>query len=105
LKRARKLKNNSSEQNINISDNEETLDQLDSQSNSNVSFPPSPPSDVLQKIIIKDFCEATASKNFEESGCTVCGALTLQLDLFEINFVNNKLSVLAADGLGFTQQE
>jgi hypothetical protein len=78
---------------------------LDSQSNNNVSFPPSPPSDVLQWTIIKDFCEATASKIFEESGCTVCGALTLQSDLFEINCVNNKLSILAADGLGFTQQE
>jgi len=47
----------------------------------------------------KDFCEATASKNFEESGCTVCEALILQSDLFEISCVNNKLSVLAADGL------
>ena len=105
MKRARKLKNNSSEHNVDISDNEKTLDQLDSQSNSNVSFPPSPPSDVLWQTIIKDFCEATASKNFEESGCTVCEALILQSDLFEISCVNNKLSVLAADGLGFTQQK
>ena len=41
-------------------------------------FPPWPPIQSEAKQIIKNFTKATSPKNFEESGCAVCGALNLR---------------------------
>ena len=68
-------------------------------------FPPALPNPSLCKRIINGFCEATAPSNFKESGCAVCGSLTLKSHLSELNSFNIDLSVLKAPGCGFTQKE
>src|SRR5882762_11177669 len=52
-------------------------------------FPPDPPDASLHKKIINDFCEATTKPSkCEETGCAVCGALTLQTELFDLGSLN-----------------
>ena len=68
-------------------------------------FPPDPPDASLHRKIINDFCNATKPSNFEEAGCAVCGALTLQTELSDLSSLNIDLSVLDTAGLGFTQKE
>ncbi|KAF8233815.1 hypothetical protein L208DRAFT_1111390, partial [Tricholoma matsutake] len=54
------------------------------------TFPPPPPSKMLQHTIITNACKDTAPNQFMESGCTVCGELTPILQL-------HKLSELSLD--------
>jgi hypothetical protein len=105
LKRTRKLKNNSPEIKADISEHAETLNQTTNQPDTDLPFPPLPPSDTLRRAIIADFCEATGPNHFQEAGCTVCGALTLQSDLLDVNCIDHKFNILGAEGLGFTRQE
>ncbi|KAF9455719.1 hypothetical protein BDZ94DRAFT_1118262, partial [Collybia nuda] len=44
-------------------------------------FPPAPPSQKIQHSTITNFCTDTSPKIFMETGCTVCGKLTLCSDL------------------------
>jgi hypothetical protein len=69
------------------------------------TFPPAPPDALLCRKIIKDFCNATEPSKFEEAGCAVCGALTLQAELSDLSSLNIDLSVLHTSGLGFTRKE
>ena len=69
------------------------------------TFPPTPPDSSLRRKIIKDFCDATNPLKFEEAGCAVCGALTLQTELFDLSSLNINLNVLNTTGLGFTRKE
>ena len=69
------------------------------------SFPPAPPEASLCKKIINDFCNATKPSTFEEAGCAVCGELTLETELFDLNLLNIDLTVLNTSGLGFTRKE
>ena len=55
--------------------------------------------------IISGFCAATHPSKFEEAGCSVCGALTLQTELLDLSLLNINLSVLNTAGLGFTRKE
>ena len=66
------------------------------------TFPPDSLDASLHRKIIKDFCNATKPSNFEEAGCAVCGALTLQTELSDLSSLNIDLSVLNTVGLGFT---
>ena len=68
-------------------------------------FPPNIPDASLRKKIINDFCEATKPSKFEEAGCAVCGALTLQTELFDLGSLNIDLNVLNTAGFGFTRKE
>ena len=52
--------------------------QYKNQKNADDKFPPRPPIQSEAKQIIKNFTKATSPKNFEESGCAVCGALNLR---------------------------
>jgi len=69
------------------------------------TFPPAPPDASLCRKIINGFCDATNPSKFEEAGCAVCGALTLQTELFDLSSLNIDLSVLNTTGLGFTRKE
>ena len=69
----------------------------------NQVFPPAPPDTLLCRKIIDGFCKATAPTNFEEAGCALCGSLTLQTGLSELDSVDIYLSILNATGQGFTQ--
>jgi hypothetical protein len=66
------------------------------------TFPPNPPDASLRRKIINNFCNATKPSTFEEAGCAVCGALTLQTKLSDLSSLNIDLSVLNTAGLGFT---
>jgi len=68
-------------------------------------FPPDPPDASLRKKIINDFCEATKPSKFEEAGCAVCGALTLQTELFDLGSLNINMSMLNTAGFGFTRKD
>ena len=69
------------------------------------TFPPAPPDPSLRKKIINGFCDATGPSRFEEAGCAVCGALTLQTELSDLHSLSIDLSVLNTAGLGFTRKE
>src|SRR6202453_2196297 len=71
----------------------------------NQDFPPAPPDTLLRKKIIDEFCKATAPAKFEEAGCAVCGALTLQTELSDLSSDNIDLSVLNTTGYDFTRKE
>ena len=68
-------------------------------------FPPRPPVQSEAEQIIKNFTKATSPKNFEESGCAVCGALNLRSKMRNISEINLNLNLLNADGKGFTRKE
>lgn len=65
-------------------------------------FSPAPPDVSLNRKIINDFCNATKPSTFQEAGCAVCGELTLQTELCDLNLFNIDLTVLNTSGLGFT---
>jgi hypothetical protein len=58
------------------------------------SFPPIPPSKILQHTIISDFCKDTASSHFMESGCAVCRKLTPILQLKTLSETDLDLNIL-----------
>ena len=62
-------------------------------------FPPKPLSSMLQHKIISNFCNNTSLKNFEESGCAVCGKLTLLTDLQKLSELELNLDVLIQQGV------
>jgi hypothetical protein len=68
-----------------------------------MAFPPLPPSEKLQHTIISDFCNNTAPNKFIESGCAVCGRLTLLTELQKLSDLNLDLSILIQSDI--TQQE
>ena len=68
----------------------------------NLAFPPAPPDPLLRKKIINKFCEATSPSKFEEAGYAVCGSLTLQSGLSELNSPDIELNVLNTAGQGLT---
>ena len=69
------------------------------------TFPPDPPDASLRRKIINNFSNATKPSTFEEAGCVVCGALTLQTKLSDVSSLDIDLSVLNTAGLGFTRKE
>src|SRR6266700_3149648 len=58
---------------------------------------------MLQYKILSNFCNDTSFKNFEESGCAVCGKLTLLTDLQNLSELELNLDVLIQQGV--TQRE
>jgi len=64
----------------NISDSKQP-ESLEIDTHIHNTFPPAPPDASLRRNIINDFCDAIKPSKFEEAGCTVCGALTLQTEL------------------------
>jgi hypothetical protein len=68
-------------------------------------FPPKPLSKELTHTIITGFCKATAPSKFVESGCAVCGRLTLLSDLVQMEDLKCDLSILQRDGAGITRKE
>ena len=67
--------------------------------NIEIKFPPKPLSSILQHKIISKFCTDTSFKNFEESGCAVCGKLTLMTDLQKLSELELNLDVLIQQGV------
>jgi hypothetical protein len=63
------------------------------------NFPPGVPDVSLRRKIISGFCAATHPSKFEEAGCSVCGALTLQTEILDLSLLNINLSVLNTAGL------
>ena len=57
-------------------------------------FPPSPPEPKLQHRIISDACGDMSPDMISESGCAVCGRLTLLIDLLELSKTKVDLSIL-----------
>ena len=62
-------------------------------------FPPIPPSKKLEHTIISDFCKDTATSQFIESGCAVCGKLTPRLQLQTLSKTDLDLNVLIQPGM------
>ena len=63
------------------------------------SFPPLPPSEILQHTIISNFCKDTSPDQFIESGCAVCGKLTSILELTKLSKTNLNLDILIQPGM------
>ncbi|KDR74556.1 hypothetical protein GALMADRAFT_71169, partial [Galerina marginata CBS 339.88] len=57
-------------------------------------FPPFSLSDKLQHLIISKFCNDTKPNKFEETGCSVCGKLTLLIDVLKLSDLNLNLDFL-----------
>ncbi|KZV64113.1 hypothetical protein PENSPDRAFT_588898, partial [Peniophora sp. CONT] len=53
--------------------------------NSSSSFPPKPLSDSEREAVISNFCSEFSPENVLESGCMVCGQLTLRKDLTAVD--------------------
>jgi hypothetical protein len=62
-------------------------------------FPPPPLSPELAQHVIRDFCIDSEPKRFEESGCAVCGRLTLLVNLSQLKSVKGMLNVLDMPGV------
>jgi hypothetical protein len=58
------------------------------------NFPPKPVSSVLQYKIASNFCKDTSPQAFEESGCAICGKLTLLTELQKLSELELNLNVL-----------
>jgi hypothetical protein len=69
----------------------------------NKSFPPPPPSQQLQHMIISNACDDMDPRQFVESGCAVCGRLTPLRNLHKLVQSGSNLSIL--DEQGITRQE
>ena len=67
------------------------------------NFPPKPLSSLLQHKIASNFCKDTSPQAFEESGCAVCGKLTLLTELQKLSELKLNLDIL--DQQGVTQIE
>ena len=62
-------------------------------------FPPKPLSSLLQHKIASNFCKDTSPQAFEESGCAVCGKLTLLTELQNLSELELNLDVLTQQGV------
>lgn len=70
-----------------------------SKSEINVPFPPPALDNKLTHKIIKNFCQDLQPKNFEESGCAVCGELVCNCYLSPLKHVKRMLHILEAPGV------
>jgi hypothetical protein len=68
-------------------------------------FPPEPLSKNLTHTIASGFCKAMAPSRFVESGCAVCGRLTIKSELIKLSEIEWDLGLLARDGEGVTRLE
>ena len=62
-------------------------------------FPPPPLSNQLQHTIISRFCDDMQFNKFEESGCAVCGKLTLLTELQKLSDLDLDLNILYQQGV------
>ena len=59
-----------------------------------MKFPPKPLSPFLQHRIATNFCKDTSPQAFEESGCAICGKLTLLTELQKLSKLELNLNVV-----------
>ena len=81
------------------SDSEKRKRTYESINETPTKFPPRPPSSPQIEQIVNDFCADTSPSAFEESGCAVCGELTLRANLTPIQDSGCDLSSLTSDGV------
>ena len=62
-------------------------------------FPPNPLTSLLQHKIASNFCKDTSPQAFEESGCAVCGKLTLLTELQNLSELELDLNVSIQQGI------
>ena len=62
-------------------------------------FSPKPLTSLLQHKITSNFCKDTSPQAFEESGCAVCGKLTLLTELQNLSDLGLDLNVLIQQGV------
>lgn len=62
-------------------------------------YPPQAVTDLDAAATVNSFCEDTHPSRFEESGCAVCGQLTLLADLVDLDEAGCSLSPLIEPGL------
>ena len=62
-------------------------------------FPPSPATPALQHMIISNACQDMSSEQLSESGCAVCGQLTLVKDLINLSDAKVDLNILINPGI------
>ncbi|KAF5381451.1 hypothetical protein D9757_009019 [Collybiopsis confluens] len=72
------------------STNEPTVDE---------EFPPPPTSQSQINNAIRHWCKASSPENFEETGCSVCGQLSLKKYLSPLKHIANMLRVLDVTGV------
>ncbi|KAH6911647.1 hypothetical protein BKA70DRAFT_1099582, partial [Coprinopsis sp. MPI-PUGE-AT-0042] len=63
------------------------------------TFPPPPPSRLLQERIIRNFCADLSPGKVEEAGCCVCGQLKLKTDLIQPEHAGINLGLLVNPGM------
>jgi len=63
------------------------------------NFPPKPLTSHLQHKIASNFCKDTSPQAFEESGCAICGKLTLLTELQNLSELELNLNVLIQQGV------
>jgi hypothetical protein len=68
-------------------------------------FPPKPLTKDLMHTVATGFCKATAPSKFVESGCAVCGQLTVMSDLIKIKDAECDFNILERNGAGVTRKE
>ena len=79
---------------------------MDCQENDNAMiFPPSPLSKDKLESIVNKFCDSIQPVMFEESGCAVCGQLSLTRDLTSISAMKNYFNILQRPGCNLTMHE
>src|ERR1700692_3944309 len=76
-------------QNLNIKSLIKKTSQKHYWSKKDVKFLPAPPSAELCQNIVSNFCADTSPEVFEETGCAVCGKLTLICTMEELSEVEN----------------
>ena len=62
-------------------------------------FPPLPVTPALQHMIISNACQDMSSDQISESGCAVCGQLTLVKDLIKLSEAHVDLNILINPGI------
>jgi hypothetical protein len=87
---------------VNNVSNLKQLESLEVNASGHITFPSDPPNASLCRKIINNFCDTTKPSKFEEAGCAVCGALTLQTELSDLTSLDVDLSLLSTSGLGLT---
>jgi hypothetical protein len=62
-------------------------------------FPPEPLSPETTHRVITSACHNMTAQALEESGCAVCGQLTMRCQLLQLDSIHDNLSVLSVPGL------